>query len=285
MTKAATIALGTLTSTLLLLAPRLATAQEEPIDAAPDATADAAPDAAPPDAAPPAATEPPPAAAPEPVPGPEPAAPTTDDPTRDQRDESPYSYEDGGLAGLGLVTGLKVGAGLGLKAFGATPVVELELGYLLPPLERSFQIFVSGQYAAPKAEGDDIEDVYGVDGESRLPDSASYEIVERQAVLTLGVLYRVPVDLPLMRPYAGVGGRLYLTEAVIEGSAGGVDFGENRETDAQAGFFGALGMEAYLGPGAALLELQLAYAKIDGYVLRKANATSLNIALGYRLFI
>jgi hypothetical protein len=207
------------------------------------------------------------------------------DATSDSTTGSDYTYENGGLAGIGLVTGLKLGGGLGLGAFGSTPVVELEVGYLLPPLERSIELFVSGQYAGPQAKGSDVADTYGIDGASRLPDTASYEITERQAVLTLGALYRLPLDLPLVRPYVGLGGRLYLTEAIIEGKSGDQSFGENIETDMAGGFFGALGLEAYLGPGAALLELQLGHATQNSYVFRDASATSLNVALGYRLFI
>lgn len=276
------LALGFVSGALHLLLAAYAIAQE---------TADAPADASAPDVAgpPPAAASQDPAAVPSEAPAPvtyEPLTPPpADDPTRDSASSSPYSYETGGLAGVGIVAGLKGGVGIGLGAFGTTPVAELELGYLLPPLDRSIEVFASFQYAWPKAEGDDIEDTYALEDESRLPGTANFEIVERQAVLTLGALYRIPLDLPQLRPYAGLGGRLYLTEAVIEGSAGGQDFGENRETDTQAGFFGALGLEAYLGPGAALLELQLGYAKVDAYVLRGASATALNIALGYRIFI
>jgi hypothetical protein len=200
---------------------------------------------------------------------------------------SKYPYERGGLAGIGLVTGLKLGAGFGqpFSEFGTSPVAELELGYLLPPLKRSFEIFLSGQYAQPVTKADGIEDDHGSAGTSRLPGPMSYEIKTQQAVLTLGALYRVPLDIPMFRPYAGIGGRMYLLKTTIDANAAGMDFGQNTETGQQFGFYGALGGELYLGPGALLLEVQFGQTTIDGFVLREANAGALNTAIGYRLFI
>jgi hypothetical protein len=201
--------------------------------------------------------------------------------------EASYPYEDGGLAGIGLVTGLKLGAGFGrpFGEFGTSPIGELELGYLLPALDRSFELFFSGQYAQPVTKANGIVDDEGSAGSSRLPGEMNYEITTQQGVLTLGALYRVPLHVPMFRPYAALGGRMYLLKSTIDASAGMEDFGENTETDREFGFFGALGGELYIGPGAALLELQFGHTTIDGFVLRDAGASSLNTALGYRLFI
>ncbi|MBM4362708.1 MAG: hypothetical protein FJ104_08505 [Deltaproteobacteria bacterium] len=51
------------------------------------------------------------------------------------------------------------------------------------------------------------------------------------------------------------------------------------------GFYGALGGELHVGPGAVLLEVQTGYAAVDGFVLRDTNVGALNAALGYRLFL
>ena len=37
--------------------------------------------------------------------------------------------------------------------------------------------------------------------------------------------------------------------------------------------------------GAVLLEIQYGWAELDQYVLRDTNAGSLNIAVGYRIFL
>lgn len=61
----------------------------------------------------------------------------------------------------------------------------------------------------------------------------------------------------------------------------------NEETATNdGGFGGALGGEPYFGPaGAVLLEFQMGYASLDGYIMRDTNVGSLNIAVGYRFFL
>lgn len=194
-------------------------------------------------------------------------------------------YEDGGLAGVGLVAGLKVGAGLGqvTSDFGASFVGELELGYTLPlpePVGRDLQLFVSASYAGPSTQ----DSVSGED--ERLPGGWSYEVTLQQLVVTPGLLYRIPIpSLGWLRPYVAAGARIYLTRTEVSGQAAGEPFGDHEETATDYGGYGALGGDLFLGPGSLLLEIQFGYAPVDGYVLRDTNAGSLNFALGYRIFL
>jgi hypothetical protein len=196
-------------------------------------------------------------------------------------------YERGGLAGVGLVVGALAGGGFSqpFSKLGTSFVGELELGYVLPPLRHSIELFVSGQYAAPKTSGSNIQDTFGPGGASRIPGTMSYEVTEQQAIVTLGALFRIPLPTPLFRPYVSLGGRAYLLKTQVSGNAGGQAFGDNAETATKFGFFGALGGEIHFGPGAVLLEVQTGYAGVDGFVLRNTNVGALNAALGYRLFI
>lgn len=215
-------------------------------------------------------------------------APDTVAPKEDPSDGTRPLYETkGGVAGVGLVLGAKLGGGFSqpFSALGTSPVVEFELGYLLPPLGRSIEIFASGQYAAPKTSKDGVVDTFGADGKSRIPGPMSYELTEQEAIVTLGGLYRLPLPTPLFRPYVALGGRMYLLKTTVSGSAGTQAFGENQETATKVGFFGALGGELHFGPGAVLLEVQTGYASVNGFVLRDTNVGALNVALGYRLFI
>jgi hypothetical protein len=189
-------------------------------------------------------------------------------------------------ANIGLVAGLKLGAGFSqpFSKLGSSVVTELELGYLLPlpdPVGRSFQLFLTLQYAQPSVEGE-IEQT-----DPRLPDDGimKYNITQQQLVLTPGVLYRLPVGGELLRPYAALGARVYMMRTLIEAEAAGESFGDNEETATSVGFYGALGCDIFLGPGAILAELQLAYASLDGYVMRETNVGALNLAVGYRLIL
>jgi hypothetical protein len=197
-------------------------------------------------------------------------------------------YEKGGLAGLGIVIGAKP-AGLGLSqpfsALGTSYTGELELGWLLPVLNRSIQVFFSGQYSAPGAKGGEIADPFGPNGEPRVPGTMSYQVTVQQLRLTLGGVYRLPLAIPLFRPYGGLGGRMYLMRTRVDGSAGLEPFGRNQETATKLGLVGLLGGELHVGPGAVLLELQIGYAAIDGYIMRDTNAAALDLLLGYRIFI
>lgn len=197
-------------------------------------------------------------------------------------------YESGGLAHAGLVLGFKP-AGIGLSQpfsdLGTSYTGEFELGYLLPPLKRSIEVFLAGQFSAPGAEGKEIVDTYGASGTSRIPGTMNYKVTVQQLRITAGALYRLPLELPLFRPYAGLGIRTYLTRTKVEGDAGGKAFGKNEETDTRIGILGLLGGELHLGPGAVLLEVQCGYAALDGYIMRDTNLGALDLLLGYRLFL
>lgn len=193
-----------------------------------------------------------------------------------------FSYRRGGLAGLGLSLGVKVGGGFGqlTSEFGASVVGEFELGYNFPVLDRALGLIVSLSYAGPTTEGQGTED-------ARLPGVMSYEVTQHQLILTAGLIGRIPVGLPMFVPYVAAGWRAYFMKSVINGEAGGQAFGENTETSASyAGAFGALGGELHLGDAGALaLELQFGWSAIDQYVLRDTNVGSLNVALAYRIFL
>jgi hypothetical protein len=208
------------------------------------------------------------------------AAPAAGQDATAHADEHEASYERGGLAGTGVILGLKVGAGFSqpFGDLGSSFITELELGYALPFAKRSLSVFVSGAYTQPKAEGKNLAD-------ARLPGPARYELVQQEAMVTLGLSYRLHVPSKIVRPYLSAGPRLFLMRTKINGSADGQPFGKNEETASSVGVFAALGTELHLGPGAVLIELSTSWAKIDGYVLRATSAGALGLALGYRIFL
>lgn len=189
-------------------------------------------------------------------------------------------YERGGLTGAGVTLGLKVGAGFSqpFGDLGSSFVTELELGYLLPVARRSLTLFASGAYTQPEAEGKNVED-------ARLPGPARYKLTQQEAMVTLGLHYRLHVPSKLVRPYLSAGPRLFLMRTKVHGSADEKPFGENQETATAIGLFAALGAEVHFGPGALLLEVSTSWAKVDNYILRNTSAGALGVALGYRVFL
>jgi hypothetical protein len=230
---------------------------------------------------------------PVPPPAPEPAAPVST-PAAETSVAPPLEksgdqllYERGGLVGIGLVPTIKLGGSFSgvFTELGTSPDVELEVGYLLPPLERSIEVFLGFVYTQPTTERKDVVDTSGPNGTSRLEAPMHYDLTQQMFTVTAGALYRLKLPVPMFRPYAALGARLYLMKTKVDGSDGVDAFGENREGATSAGFYGALGGEVHFGPGAALLEAQVTYAGIDGFVMRDTNAGALNLALGYRLFL
>lgn len=198
-------------------------------------------------------------------------------------DDDLIVFERGGLFGAGVVIGLKAGGGFSqvFSELGASVVAELELGYNFPFLNRALGLYVTGSYAGPSSEGQAAQD-------PRLPGSGvpEYTLTQQQAIIGLGLIYRIKIpDLTIFAPYVSAGGRAYLMRTEVSASVDGEPFGENTEDTLSFGFSGAVGGELYLGPGALLLEVQVGWAPMDGFVLRNTNVGALNVSLGYRIFL
>ena len=195
-------------------------------------------------------------------------------------------YARGGVYGVGLDLGTKVGVGLHqpFGPFGATVVTELDAGYLLPlpaPVGRGLEVMFSGAYQGPRATGATPagDERLGGDG------SATYAIRQHQAVLSLGLRYRVPVPLAWLAPYASLAARSCLTRAIVTGEAAGQSFGTSREVAVSWGVSGALGTDFLLGPGAILFEVGVGWAPYDRYVVQASSLGSLTLLAGYRFFL
>jgi hypothetical protein len=199
------------------------------------------------------------------------------------RAQSDDEAETAAWSTTGLVLGLKAGAGIGapLSELGPTFVGEVELGYALPlpePIGRSLELFTAGAYLAPATEG------RAAMADPRLPGDGTftYEVTARAVVLTLGARYRVPLAGETIAPYLAAGGRLYLLRTEIEGEVSGQALGATDETASTFGLHLGAGVDIRFGPGALLIEAQLGYAPLDGYVMRDTNAGALVLLAGYR---
>lgn len=191
-----------------------------------------------------------------------------------------FAYERGGLMGVGLVAGIKLGAAFSqpFSDLGGSFMTELELGFTLPVLARAIELFVSGAYLEPRASGAALSD-------PRVSNDASYHIAQQETVLGFGVRYRVPIAFPV-RPYVALGPRYYFVRSLLEGDAQVADaLGGSSGDDAALGVFGAVGAELHLGRGALALETSIAWAKLNTQLLPHTSAGALGLTLGYRLFL
>jgi hypothetical protein len=184
----------------------------------------------------------------------------------------------------GLIVGAKIGGSLGapFNDLGASPTVEVELGYLLPlpqPIGHAFELFIAGSYSAPGLR----EVVTTMD--PRLPGDGSftYDVRQHFFALEVGALFRVPLPTSLLSPYAAIGYRGTMIDTRVRGTSDGQAFGDNHEFGYEHGMAFAAGVDIYLGPGALLAELQFNYAGRDAFVFRDTNYDSLGLMVGYRL--
>jgi hypothetical protein len=193
------------------------------------------------------------------------------------------AHETAAWSTTGLVLGIKGGAGIGapLNELGATFVGELELGYALPlpePIGRSLELFTAGAYLAPSSEGSASAPDLRLPGDGRF----TYEVTQQAVVLTLGARYRISLADDTIAPYLAAGGRMYLMRTQVEGTVDGQALSSSEETGSAFGLHGAAGVDFRLGPGAVLVEAQLGYAALDGYVMRDTNIGTLVLLVGYR---
>jgi hypothetical protein len=186
----------------------------------------------------------------------------------------------------GIVLGAKLGGNTGapLNDFDLSYSLELELGYLLPlpgPIGHAFEVFAGAGYTAPSLSGQTAV------SDARLPGDgiAHFSIQQRVLLANVGVLFRAPLETQWVAPYVAVGYRGFFIDSGLQGSAAGRPFGENHEQGYDHGLFGSIGLDVFLGPGAMLAELQLAYAPHDTLVLRDTNLGGLQFFLGYRVMI
>jgi hypothetical protein len=186
----------------------------------------------------------------------------------------------------GIVLGAKLGGNTGtpLNDFGLSYSAELELGYLLPlpaPIYHALEVFAGAGYSAPSLSDQSTA------RDARLPGDgiAHFSIQQRVLTWNVGVLLRVPFETRWLAPYIAAGYRGFFIDSQLDGSAAGRSFGENHEYGYEHGCFGALGIDVFLGPGAVLAELQLAYAPRDSLVLRDTNLGGLQLFVGYRFMI
>lgn len=203
------------------------------------------------------------------------------------QDEDPYYATPKSLiaararAGFALAGKLGVGIGAPVSDLGPTPTLELELQHLLPlakPLRRAVGLFLSMRYAQPGIDGD------GASTDPRLSGARfSYDVTVRELSLSFGGMLHIDVNSPLLMPYAGAGGRIYLLRAEADGEAGGAAYGETDETQTSFGVLLLGGVELFAGPGALLGELQFGWAPLDTRVLADANLGALSLSVGYRL--
>ena len=164
----------------------------------------------------------------------------------------------------------------GFSPLGASYLVGVEIGWALPVLKHRLAVTLAGDFTAPEASGSATD--------ARLDASAgaySWHLSQREVIVGLSLVYRHP--LGRVTPYAGVGPRLFLLDARIDGNAGGAHIAQSREQSTQVGGGAVVGLGVRAGPGELFGELRVDASPIDHRTTGPSNTGALGIAAGYRV--
>lgn len=167
---------------------------------------------------------------------------------------------------------------------GAWPLFGLEVGYILPfdvgSMRRPLQLSVDALYTQPGADGSGASTSLGEAG-----GNYQWELVQRTLILEASALWRFIPPGESFSAYGSLGPRLYLMETELQASGNGADFGENRETNTEYGFFVGGGVEFALGPGSLFTALEFGWSDLNQTITGDANTGALALDIGYRLFL
>lgn len=203
----------------------------------------------------------------EPEPEPEPEGKTKRDKSKDGTDEDDK--------GVGFFAGLSVGPAFSLNPLKPAVSPRLELGLELPPLDRSFRIFVSGQYLRPAA--------IGSADDARVPGgNFEYDLRQDELSIAFGPAFRTGMIESKVKPEISIGPNIYMYRSTVNGEAGGAAFPESREQYTRVGIFAAGGIGWELGPGELTVLLSCASSGLNGVVTGEANSLALSPLVGYR---
>lgn len=188
-------------------------------------------------------------------------------------------------AGLGITLGARAVVSFSqvFSKLGVTPGGDLEVGYILPPLQGRLALSVAGGYLWAKASGSG-QDPRLVNTGGAAYEGYSWEMFQHQAVFSLRIKGRIfPIDRKFT-PYVYAGPSLYLLWSVVKADADGENFGTSTERSTKPGAHGGAGVEYVLGPGRLFGEICIAWSPLDHDVTGKKSTGNLGVGIGY-LFV
>jgi outer membrane protein W len=176
-----------------------------------------------------------------------------------------------------FVAGAKFG---GIASFnGLDPFINgaVEVGYILPVLNRGLGIYADVAYTVPTATGEASD--------PRVPTgNYSWTLTQKQLTVTPMIVYRM-TRFGRFVPYAGVGPRIYMFESITEGKAGNEVILETKERSTKVGAAVPIGLDIQIGPGAALAELMFEIGPLTHALTGDTNTAATSLSLGYRFIL
>lgn len=176
-----------------------------------------------------------------------------------------------------IVAGGKFGGVASFNGLGPFVNGALEVGYILPFLNRGIGIYADVAYTVPRTSGEGSD--------PRVPGGAySWTLTQKQLSITPMVVYRF-TKLGRLVPYVGLGARIYMMESITEGMSGNQTILETKERSTKVGMALPLGVDFKIGPGALLAELLFELGPLDHRLTGETSTAATSLALGYRLML
>jgi hypothetical protein len=184
------------------------------------------------------------------------------------------------------IIGIKMGALLAdaFNKLGPSFLIDLEAGYLLPWLNRSFAVTLDLGYSQPTTSGENITDPRIVSNNNQY----SWDLTQRELMFGMTFLYRATFLEKRIRvaPYVGVGPRLWLLQTRVSGSSGAMNpINLSTEQSTKIGVSVPVGVDVHVGPGRVFGELQVLWAPIDHRTTGDSSVGSITLTAGYRLLL
>jgi opacity protein-like surface antigen len=188
-----------------------------------------------------------------------------------------------------FILGVKFG-GLFAEPFtsnhlGPSFLADVEVGYVLPYLKRSFGLMIDVGYTQPEASGDQTDP--RIVTTDMMPNAWHFDLTQRELLLGLTVVYRMTfIGSGRIAPYIGIGPRLWLLQTKVEGTAGANNpISESTEQSTKVGLSVPIGVDFEIGPGRLFLEGQVLWAPVDHRTTGDSSVGALTIEAGYRFFL
>ncbi|MBM4356712.1 MAG: CDC27 family protein, partial [Deltaproteobacteria bacterium] len=180
------------------------------------------------------------------------------------------------------IVGLKAGALASLNGLKPHVTGAVQVGYVLPFLQRSLGVIVDVGYAQPLTSKTEFDPrVAG--------GSYGWQLVQQQLTIQPSVYYRATM-LPKVGPgkfvpYVGAGPRIFLTRSKTDSEDKLPVLLQQNEQSMEIGLGAHLGTEYLLGPGAIVAEGLFGWAAVDQRTTGDAALTGISGWAGYRFML
>jgi hypothetical protein len=203
----------------------------------------------------------------------------------------PADGHDRGAFVIGLKAGVLFPEPFTEGRLGPSFLADIELGYVLPYAHRGFAVLLDAGYTQPMASGTTSDPRVGAmtppaSAMTTTAGNYTWSMTQRELVAGLTLMWRMSfIGNGRVAPYIGVGPRLWFLQTLVTGASGSNTISESREQSTRVGLSVPIGVDVGLGPGRIFIEAMMLWAPIDHRITGDSSVGSIDVLLGYRLWL